>query len=141
MIITCIGLTVVRLINNYHNQCKRTEILVQSNDILRTQSMAGILKILILVTDCFQMTLYIMVLVNVTKQMKNHIFCGARLSINIWNFWIKIGLINPAPFQKFSGVICLKNSQCRLRNVHHHFVSFILFQPKQISIFLWSLRF
>ena len=39
-----------------------------------------------LLIDWFQTTLYTRVIVNVTKRMKRHPFCGANFSLNIRNF-------------------------------------------------------
>ena len=40
----------------------------------------------IILKNCFQMTLYTRVPLNITKLMKKQPFCGARLSINIYIF-------------------------------------------------------
>ena len=76
------------------------------------------------------------VIVNVTKWMKKHPFCGARYFINIWN--IKISPPQPAPIKKGSGVYILKSQYLR-RNMHHRFVSLIWFgsNPK-IYLSLWG---
>ena len=54
--------------------------------------------------DWFQMALYKRVLVNFTKRIKMHPFCGASYSINIWNQDKKIIPLHPEPIQKYSGI-------------------------------------
>ena len=51
--------------------------------------------------NCLQTTLYTKVLVNTTKLMKKHPFCGARFYTNI--FFGKISPLHPSPFKK-SGI-------------------------------------
>ena len=66
------------------------------------------------------------VLVNAIKRMKKHPFCGAQLSINVWNFLKNISQLYPAPFQKCSGMVLFSYVNYCMSNVHHRFVVFTL---------------